>query len=91
VVFLTGGQSSTKKKSFTITSYHYFFLPLPLPFEPLDAEAGLEAADITLEALEEGAADVALLPASDLILAIALFYPTDQHLVIKNEQSFTIP
>jgi hypothetical protein len=35
--------------------------------------AGLDAVDMTLEALEEGAADVALLPAPDLMLSSALF------------------
>ena len=34
----------------------------------------LEAVDITLDALEEGAADVALLPAPDFTLSRALFY-----------------
>jgi hypothetical protein len=35
--------------------------------------AGLDAVDMTLEALEEGAAEVALLPAPDLRLSSALF------------------
>jgi hypothetical protein len=45
-------------------------LPIDLPF---DAGAGLDAVDMTLEAREEGAADVALLPAVDLTLSRALF------------------
>jgi hypothetical protein len=40
---------------------------------PLGAGAGLEAVDITLDAREEGAAEVALLPAPDLTLSSALF------------------
>jgi hypothetical protein len=48
----------------------YFFLPLPLPF---GAGAWLDAVDMTLEAREEGAAEVALLPAPDLTLSSALF------------------
>jgi hypothetical protein len=45
-----------------------------LPFDLLfGAGAGLEAFDITLDAREEGAADVALLPAPDLMLSSALF------------------
>jgi hypothetical protein len=39
----------------------------------LGAGAWLEAADMTLEAREEGAAEVALLPAADLTLSRALF------------------
>jgi hypothetical protein len=53
-----------------ITQYHHFFLPLDLLF---GTGARLEAFDITLEALEDGAADVALLPAVDLTLSSALF------------------
>jgi hypothetical protein len=49
----------------------YFFLPLPLPF---GAGTWLDAVDMTLEAREEGAAEVALLPAPDLTLSSALFY-----------------
>jgi hypothetical protein len=49
----------------------HFFLPFVLPF---GAGAGLDAVDITLEALEEGAAEVALLPAPDLMLSSALFW-----------------
>jgi hypothetical protein len=49
----------------------HFFLDLDLLFE---GGAGLEAVDMTLEAREEGAADVALLPAADLTLSRALFY-----------------
>lgn len=49
----------------------HFFLPLALL---LGAGAWLEAADMTLEAREEGAAEVALLPAPDLTLSRALFY-----------------
>ena len=48
----------------------YFFLPLVLLF---GTGAWLEAVDITLEAREEGAAEVALLPAPDLRLSSALF------------------
>jgi hypothetical protein len=46
-----------------------------LPFDLfLDAVgAGLEAVDMTLEAREEGAADVALLPIADLTFSSALF------------------
>jgi hypothetical protein len=50
---------------------HHFFLPFDLLF---GGGAGLEAVDMTLEALEDGAADVALLPAPDLMLSSALFY-----------------
>jgi len=50
--------------------HSHFFLPFDLPF---GAGAGLEAVDMTLEAREEGAADVALLPAADLTLSRALF------------------
>lgn len=49
----------------------HFFLLLDLPFV---AGAWLEAVDMTLEAREEGAAEVALLPAPDLTLSSALFY-----------------
>jgi hypothetical protein len=52
------------------TQNHHFFLPFDLLF---GAGAGLEAFDMTLEALEEGAAEVALLPAPDLMLSSALF------------------
>ena len=48
----------------------YFFLPFALL---LGAGAWLEVVDMTLEAREEGAADVALLPAPDLTLSSALF------------------
>jgi hypothetical protein len=41
---------------------------------PLETGAGLDAVDMTLEALEEGAAEVALLPALDLMLSSALFF-----------------
>jgi hypothetical protein len=50
---------------------HHFFLPFVLPFE---TGAGLDAVDMTLDALEEGAAEVALLPAPDLMLSSALFW-----------------
>jgi len=49
----------------------HFFFPLPLPF---GIGAGLDAVDMTLEAREDGAADVALLAAPDLILSRALFW-----------------
>jgi hypothetical protein len=52
--------------------HNHFFLPLALLF--VGAGAGVEPLDITLEAREEGAADVALLPAPDLRLSSALFY-----------------
>jgi hypothetical protein len=41
---------------------------------PFEAGAGLDAVDMTLEALEEGAAEVVLLPAPDLMLSSALFW-----------------
>lgn len=47
----------------------HFFLPSALLFA--EAGAGLEA---TLEAREDGAMEVALLPATDLTLSSALFY-----------------
>jgi hypothetical protein len=54
-------------------TYHdYFFLPLALLF--VGAGAGVEPLDITLEAREDGAADVALLAAPDFRLSSALFY-----------------
>ena len=53
------------------THVNYFFLPFALPFAGAGA---LEAVDITLDALEEGAADVALLPPLDFTLSRALFY-----------------
>lgn len=40
----------------------------------MGAGAGVEPLDITLEAREDGAADVALLPAPDFRLSSALFY-----------------
>ena len=40
----------------------------------MGAGAGVEPLDITLEAREDGAADVALLTAPDLRLSSALFY-----------------
>jgi hypothetical protein len=43
-----------------------------LPFDA-GAAAGLDAVDITLEAREEGPAEVALLPAADFTLSRALF------------------
>jgi hypothetical protein len=49
---------------------HHFFLPFNLPF---DRGAGLDAVEMTLDALEEGVAEVALLPAPDLMLSSALF------------------
>jgi hypothetical protein len=45
---------------------------LDLLFEA-EAGAGLASFDATLEALEDGAADVALLPAVDLTVSRALF------------------
>lgn len=50
----------------------YLFRPLDLLFEA-EAGAGLESFDTTLEALDDGAVDVALLPAVDLTLSRALF------------------
>jgi hypothetical protein len=47
----------------------HFFLPLDLLLA--EAGAGLEA---TLEALDDGATDVDLLPATDLMFSSALFY-----------------
>jgi hypothetical protein len=45
-----------------------------LPFALLFVGAGaLDAVDMTLDALEDGAADVALLPAPDFTLSSALF------------------
>ena len=49
---------------------NYFFFPLPFP---LVAGTVFEAVDISLDALEDGAAEVALLPAPDLMLSRALF------------------
>lgn len=54
--------------------HNHFFLPLDLPFT--GAGAGVEPLDIMLEAREDGAAEVALLPAPDLRLSRALFYDT---------------
>ncbi len=53
---------------YIILAPHFFF---PLAF--FGAGAGEDAVDITLEALEDGAADVDLLAAPDLTLSIALF------------------
>lgn len=50
----------------------HLFLPLDLLFEA-EAGAGLEAFEATLEALEDGVAEAALLPAVDLTLSSALF------------------
>jgi hypothetical protein len=47
---------------------------LPFALLLLGMGAGLEAVDMTLEAREDGAADVALLPTADLTLSSALFY-----------------
>ena len=58
-------ESCHNKHTFSL----HFLLPFVLPFE---TGAGLEAVDMTLEALE-GAAEVALLPAPDLMLSSALF------------------
>jgi hypothetical protein len=61
-----------EKKSFiTIILYLHFFLPFDLFLDAVGA--GLEAVDMTLEAREEGAADVALLPIADLTFSSALF------------------
>lgn len=49
----------------------HFFLPFALLLLAEPTGAGLEA---TLEAREDGATDVALLPATDLMLSRALFY-----------------
>ena len=49
---------------------NHFFLALPFP---LVAGTAFEAVDITLDALEDVAAEVALLPAPDLMLSRALF------------------
>jgi hypothetical protein len=54
------------------TFYNHFFLPFVLLFA--GAGAGVEPLDITLEAREDGAAEVALLAAPDLRLSSALFY-----------------
>jgi len=54
------------------TFHNHFFLPFVLLF--VGAGAGVEPLDITLEAREDGAAEVALLAAPDLRLSSALFY-----------------
>ncbi len=46
--------------------------------------AGVEPRDITLEAREDGAADVALLPAPDFRLSSALFYKELAHNCLGN-------
>jgi hypothetical protein len=53
-----------------MTLLHHFFLPFTLLFVGAGA---LDAVDMTLDALEDGAADVALLPAPDFTLSSALF------------------
>jgi hypothetical protein len=62
--------TNTKGNPCYYTFQSHFFFPLDLPF---GGGAGLEAVDITLEAREDGAAEVALLPAPDLMLSRALF------------------
>jgi hypothetical protein len=60
----------------TAAKANHFFFPPFFPFPAFAAGgAGLEAADVpTLEAREDGAAEVALLPAPDFTLSRALFY-----------------
>lgn len=50
----------------------HFFFDFDLPLA--GAGVALEAVDKTLESRDEGAADVALLPAADLTLSRALFW-----------------
>jgi hypothetical protein len=64
-----GGPSSLVDSCLEQNRKNHFFLPLALPL----TGAWLEAVDMTLEALEEGVADVALLPTADLTLSSALF------------------
>lgn len=52
--------------------YTHLFLPLDLLLEA-ETGAGLDAFETTLEALDDGVAEAALLPAVDLTLSSALF------------------
>lgn len=63
-----------KRRTDTYRLAHFFF---PFDFD-LDTGAGLD--DATLEARDDGAADVALLPAPDLTLSSALFFERCQQL-----------
>jgi hypothetical protein len=64
-------QRSAETVQDNLELHRHFFLPFALLF---GAGAGVEALDKTLEAREDGAADVALLPTADLTLSKALFY-----------------